>query len=552
MPKDSHLLPPWSQALLRAARMGQVFRPPAPPVEEDKEPGEDEDADGDIDHGFVATKWGLVPRHLEGPEPEFLAKRRKGLSSLYGAVSGAIGASNQMRKTKIKKTDSEGHEYVLEALVPEGQTVEGEVAAGETSLSEAPAPGTVVEGVGIVNADGVVIAAEQIQPTPPRRKPPPPKRKAKGPGRGRKKKVAFAPGPNGAPPSRDLNDPSSATVNGQGTAVAHGGTDQPAGDGDVEMGDDSLLQDGEEGSEEEDEGEEGEDGDREDGELSPSPRPASASPLKQPIELEPEPKQEQLPVEPELKVPEVQSKRDPSSSPDLPLAAGQSLHPPIIHVQPTVNTEVAQPLPVEPSEAPEAIPFEEGPVEAIPHIEESVAVETISELSEPAPVEAIARTGEFFPAEAIPQIAEPVPVEAVAQIEEPFQAETIPQIAEPAPVEAIPQTAEPIPVEAIPQIAEPAPVEVIPHTAEPVPVEAIPELAESILVDEPQEPMLLDDPQVTAPAIEAELPPEHNPLDGLAEPVIATNEEVGDDLHFPDGEEDLLGSLERHLEKRGS
>ena len=64
--------------------------------------------------------------------------------------------------------------------------------------------------------------------------------------------------------------------------------------------------------------------------------------------------------------------------------------------------------------------------------------------------------------------------------------------------------------------------------------------------------MLEDPPQVTAPAIEAELPPEHNPLDGLSEPRIVANEEAKDDLHFPDGEEDLLGSLERHLEKRGS
>ena len=378
MPKDSHLLPPWSQALLRAARMGQVFRPPAPPVEEDKEPGEDEDADGDIDQGFVATKWGLVPRHLEGPEPEFLAKRRKGLSSLYGTVSGPTGASNQMRKTTIKKTDSEGHEIVLEALVPEGQTVEGEVAAGETSLSEAPAPGTVVEGIGIVNADGVVIAAEQIQPIPPRRKPPPPKRKAKGPGRGRKKKVAFAPGPNGSAPSRDLNDPSSATVNGEGVASANGSTHQPAGDGDVEMGEDSMLQDGEEGSEEEDEeGEEGEDGDREDGEISPSPQPASASPMKQLAEPEPEPelKHEQLPTKPEIAVPEIQQRRDPSSSPDLPLAAGQGLHPPVIHVQSAENTDPTQPLsvvePFEPSKPQiEAIPSEPVPVEAIPQIEE--------------------------------------------------------------------------------------------------------------------------------------------------------------------------------------
>ena len=446
MPKDSNLLPPWSQALLRAARMGQVFRPPAPPVEEDKEPGEDEDGDGDIEPGFIATKWGVVPRHLEGPEPEFLAKRRKGLSSLYGAVSGAVGASNQMRKTKIKKIDNEGHEYVLEALVPEGQSVQGEVAAEETTLSEAPAPGTVVEGVGVVNAEGVVIAGDQIQPTPPRRKPPPPKRKAKGPGRGRKKKVAFASGPNGAVPSRDLNGPSSRVVGEEGAGITNSGSDQPTGDGDVEMGEDSMLQDGEEGSEDDEEGEEGEEGDREDGELSPSPAAAAASPLQQPAEPGSEPTQRQSPMEPDPAILEVQPKRDPSSSPDLPLAAAQNLQPPVIHIQPAESVEL-----------PEIVPVPE------PHIVEPQVTPFI----------------------------EPVSTES------PFEA------------------------------------------TEPAVAEGPPEL---VSVEPP--------PQTTVPAVEAELPVEHNPLDGLVEPKATTNEQADSILHFADGEEDLLGSLERHLDKR--
>ena len=541
--------------------MGQVFRPPAPPVEEDKEPGEDEDADGDIDEGFVATKWGLVPRHLEGPEPEFLAKRRKGLSSLYGTVSGATGPSNQMRKTTIKKKDSEGHEIVLEALVPEGQIVEGEVAAGETSLSEAPAPGTVVEGVGIVNADGVVIAAEQIQATPPRRKPPPPKRKAKGPGRGRKKKVAFAPGPNGAAPSRDVNDPSSTTVNGEGAASANGSPHQRGGGGDVEMGEDSMLQDGEEGSEEEEEeGEEGEDGDREDGELSPSPRPASASPLNQPAEAEPEPerKHEHLPMKPEVTVPDIQQKRDPSSSPDLPLAAGQGLHPPVIHVQPAENTDNTQALSVvEPSKPSEpridAIPFEPGPVEAVPQIRESFPVEHISQIAEPVALEATSQTAESIRVEPIPPTAGPDSVKAIHHIEESVPVEATPHIAEPVPVESILQKAEAGSIEPLPHLAEPSPTEAIPQTAVTVFMKAVPKIAESLPVEDPAEPIVVEDlPQVTVPAIEAELPPEHNPLDGLSAPRIAKNEEAKDDLQFPDGEEDLLGSLERHLEKRGS
>ena len=431
--------------------MGQVFRPPAPPVEEDKEPGDDEDADGDVEPGFMATKWGVVPRHLEGPEPEFLAKRRKGLSSLYGTVSGAVGASSQMRKTKIKKIDNEGHEYVLEALVPEGQTIQGEVATEETALSEAPAPGTVVEGVGVVNAEGVVIAGEQLQATPPRRKPPPPKRKAKGPGRGRKKKVAFASGPNGAIPSRDLNGPSSGVVSGEGTGITNGGSDQPTGDGDIEMGEDSMLQDGEEGSEEDEEGEEGEEGDREDGELSPSPAAAPASPLQQSTEPDSEPAREQSPMKSDPAILELQPKRDPSSSPDLPLAAAQNLQPPTIHIQPAESVELP---------------------------------EIVSGLE--------------------PQVLEP----------------QVTPFIEPVSIESPLETTEPAVTEGPP---------------EPVSVELV-------SVEPP--------PQATISAVEAELPAGHNPLDGLVEPKATTNEQADSILHFPDGEEDLLGSLERHLDKR--
>lgn len=482
MPKDSHLLPPWSQALLRAARMGQVFRPPAPPVEEDKEPGEDEDADGVNEEGFVATKWGLVPKHLEGPEPEFLAKRRKGLSSLYGAVSGAVDASNQMRKTKIKKLDTEGHEYVLEALVPEGQTVEGEVAAEETTLSEAPAPGTVVDGVGVVNADGVVIAENQVQPIPPRRKPPPPKRKAKGPGRGRKKKVAFATGANGNVPSQDPNGPSSSAVNGEGAAQVHGDGDRTTVDGDIEMGEESLLQDGEEGTEDEEEGEEGEEGDREDGELSPSPDPASVSPPKQPADPEPEPKEEPMLIEPDSTVAEAPPKRDPSSSPDLPLAAGQSLQPPAISVHPADNIDFSQLVSVP---EPQAAPSIDPPG---------------------APLGA--------------PLFEPVSTQDPPQLPEPVFVETPP----PPPPSSPP---------------------------------AAPQIPESVQVEESPQPVSIEDSyQMTEPAVEAALPVEHNPLEGLSEPTAATNEEAtmnepaSGDLHFPDGEEDLLGSLERHLDKR--
>ena len=443
MPKDSHLLPPWSQALLRAARMGQVFRPPAAPVEEDKDPGEDEDAEGDVESGFVATKWGVVPRHLEGPEPEFLAKRRKGLASLYGGAPGAVVGSGQMRKTKIRKTDGEGTAYVLEALVPEGQAVEGEVVEEDTTLSKTPAPGTVVEGVGVVNAEGLIIAGDQIQPTPPRRRPPPPKRRPKGPGRGRKKKVAFAPGAEGTLISQGVSISTSEATAPNGELKTEGDGARATTDGDVEMGEDSRLQDGEEGSEEEDEGEEGEEGDKEEGEISPSPMSVSKSPSKEPTKPEPANDQEAPASDPVTSQPTVE--REPSSSPDLPLAASQGFQAPQMQAE---TTQI-------PTEAPQV------------------------------------------------------------QIEPP-------EITPSADFGSMP----PVAIGATPEMAG------IPTTS----------------------PISFDDaPQSIDVSIEAELPSEHDPLDGLAEPKAPTAESnsANEIVHFPDGEEDLLGSLERHLDKQG-
>ena len=50
------------------------------------------------------------------------------------------------------------------------------------------------------------------------------------------------------------------------------------------------------------------------------------------------------------------------------------------------------------------------------------------------------------------------------------------------------------------------------------------------------------------PRVNAQIPVEHDPLDGLVEPRIAEESE-GSTQHFTDGEEDLLGSLERSLGK---
>ena len=341
MPRDSHLLSAMSQALLRAARSGEIVKkaPPQPLLEDDKENGEDEEADADIDQAFMARRWAVVPRHLEGPEPEFLAKRRKGLPSAYtGTISHSEGTA-PMRKTKVRKFDADGNASILEVLIPEGQTVDGEVLEDEANVTEAPAPGTVVQGVGVVNAEGVVIAGDQAVPTPPKRRPPPPKRKAKGPGRGRKKKVAFAPGAAGSAAANMAADSSGARLGANGLPSEHYRSGTMDEDG--PMGDNSILQQGEESSEDDDEGDEGDEGEREEGELSPSLSP-SKSPSKELPSQEPlltlplkEDSSLAIPAEaeetakPANEASDISGQREPSSSPDLPFATSQPMQTPM-------------------------------------------------------------------------------------------------------------------------------------------------------------------------------------------------------------------------------
>lgn len=272
MPRDSHLLAPTSRALLRAARAGCIYIRPAPkqPHQETKEPttdGEEQQSMHMADRSFTARKWTAVPRHLEPAEVEFLAKRRPGLPSLYGAsvmgIDGSGEAGAPMRRTRFKKVDpTTGNISIYEAWVPEGHRIEGEITENAQSIAsansevtvtpETPAPGTVVDGVGVANSEGVVIAeaGSAAVMTPPKRRPPPPKRKGKGIGRGRRKKVMFAPG-EGADAS---------TVHGAGP----GAVDGAAGDHVKVEGADashaSIDQSGQDDEEEED-GDEGEESD---------------------------------------------------------------------------------------------------------------------------------------------------------------------------------------------------------------------------------------------------------------------------------------------------
>jgi hypothetical protein len=181
MPKDAHLMPQHSQDLLRAARSGRLYvkRPLI----------EDEEIEADIlladkpekkeidskEEGFSVKTWKLVPKHLEGPEIDYLAKRRKGLRGLV--IKGTAPPPATLTKTTVRRTDEQGNSYVEDIVLAEGQSVEGEV------ISQ-----TVIPAAAAVGADGI-----SLQATPQKRRPPPPKRKAKGPGRGRKKKVPLPP-----------------------------------------------------------------------------------------------------------------------------------------------------------------------------------------------------------------------------------------------------------------------------------------------------------------------------------------------------------------------
>lgn len=183
MPKDSNLIPQHSQDLLRAARSGRLYVRRLPVEEEevdaeaalgDKPEKKEEDPK---EKGFKVKTWKLVPKHQEGPEIEFLAKRRKGLTGT--AIRSAAVAGPTITKARVRRTDAAGNTYVEDVVVTEGQALEGEVISHSVNADSATAS-AVVDGI-------------PAQPTPKPRRPPPPKRRAKGPGRGRKRKLPLAP-----------------------------------------------------------------------------------------------------------------------------------------------------------------------------------------------------------------------------------------------------------------------------------------------------------------------------------------------------------------------
>ncbi|KAI4935986.1 hypothetical protein J4E85_001314 [Alternaria conjuncta] len=388
MPRDSHMLPEHSQQLLRAARSGKLYKPPAPP-EDDNEMKDEEEETKEIRTGFTIKKYVKVARHLEVSEPEYLAKRRKGLPSPY--VNGQV-AQPALRETKVKKLDADGNVAVYKVLVPEGQAVEGEVQPEDAAAIEvAPAtaaPGTIVEGVGVVNAEGVVVANDILQQTPPRRRPPPPKKKVKrgGPGRGKKKVVFVEGAEQGTPASTAGGD-----MLGVPGVKQEDGSVAPSDGGDTPMADAG-------GEEEEGSGEEGsedEDQDMEHTSNPATPQASSAVPPSAPATEAPnfadatltestalashpppasnEPSQDTAtiertaidtaPIDTSMQTP----KRDQSSSPDLPLSAVSHSRQNSMNQISTSTTTTEAIVPEEaPSEVPVPAPSVEVEVDAAP------------------------------------------------------------------------------------------------------------------------------------------------------------------------------------------
>lgn len=176
MPRESHLLPPHTQELLRAARSGRLYKRAAP---------EEEDQDAEVDiikgekkdweppsDGYTVKVWKQVPRNAESQTTSHLAKRHKNTVTLASrAVVPQMSGRPTVTRATVRRIDAAGNPYEQTVTLTEGQQVDGEII----STSIVPAP---------VAAQG----ERPLQQAPPiRRRPPPPKRKAKGAGRGRKK-----------------------------------------------------------------------------------------------------------------------------------------------------------------------------------------------------------------------------------------------------------------------------------------------------------------------------------------------------------------------------
>jgi hypothetical protein len=316
MPENSNLLLPHTQQLLRIARSGRygTKRKIAPDVEADgdeftvrEEEGLQDDSLAKPAHseekGFVARKWRQVPESALVPEHlhwEFLAKRRKGLPNFYHGAATEISTAGipqiAKRKTRVQKVldPATGESAIYEVVALEGQILENELPAESQMQAKVLEPGTVIEGLGTANEEGLISLVPANPSAPSRRSRPPPKKKG-GPGRG-KKRVTFT-NPDGSTYTTIVPN-ATKIVPQPGQTVKHVAKGEDA-DKDVSMGEAPRpTNEGADAGEQDEEGdddEEGEDGDddddddREDGEIPDDDAESAASPVKKATPAEPKP-----------------------------------------------------------------------------------------------------------------------------------------------------------------------------------------------------------------------------------------------------------------------
>ncbi|TVY93428.1 hypothetical protein LAWI1_G001924, partial [Lachnellula willkommii] len=262
MPKDSHLLPQHSQDLLRAARSGKIYGKRTAPTEEeeiDPETSLGEKAEKKEDEtkvqGYTVKTWKQIPRHMEAPDIEYLAKRRKNIKTFTAKQS----VAPTLTKAKVKRTDATGAEYLQDVVVSHGQAIDGEIVSQTTIPDPNARP-----------------LDPYAAPTPSRKKAPIIRKRPKGPGRGRKKKPAPTSVPVAALPVEGIQNAEGVVpVGPEGVKAELNGAPQP--NEDVEMGDGSNAA----SDDEDDEGEEGDDDEgSESAQGSPAKRQRTSSPAR--------------------------------------------------------------------------------------------------------------------------------------------------------------------------------------------------------------------------------------------------------------------------------
>jgi hypothetical protein len=365
MPEGSNNYPIWSQQILRAARAGRILQSGEivrklygkKTVEdegkrvdvEEAEEGEEKRGTKRNSQGFAVQKWTQLMRQQEESSMEYLAKRRVGLPSVHRIPT--VNASS-LKQIRVRRVDANNQPVIYEVLVGEGKIVQGEATEllpGDDELVVKPAPGTMIEGLGVTNENGLIIYAEAPAALFGRGRAAPPKKKTKrGAAKGRKK----------AGTAKTTNLASGAGISSE--AVAESGdtamvdVDNSVVDTTAVVGDDDA-EDGEEEDDDEGEGDDGEvdadaegenDDDREEGELTPSPEPGAQdgnavlqqfkNAAHKPVALPPIP----------------QPQTQPQTQPQQLAASGSTTSLPIETPQPRSQSAAAPSLPQPPLPAP--------------------------------------------------------------------------------------------------------------------------------------------------------------------------------------------------------